>query len=122
MDYLELVDRRWLYVHADRRDWADFEAEKHIAYHADVLSSVASTVIVKINAATVPAKAALHIAFFVKLAAAVRANFANVVQTIEVADASVATRALYRTLLNAGCIGTATVGKIVFVASSKKKD
>ena len=122
MDYLELVDRRWLYVYPDRRDWADFAAEPHIAYHTRILSAVANTVIVKINAATVPAKAVLHVGFFIRLAAVVRGNFANVVQKIEVADASTAAQTMYRALLRAGCISTATVGKIVFVSTSKKND
>jgi len=122
MDYLNLVDRRWLYVYAERRDWADYTADTHIAYHCSVLSGVVTPITVKVNAATVPAKALLHVAFFVKLASIVRAKFPNTVRKIEITDASATTQALYKALLRVGCVGTDTVGKIVFLKTSKKTD
>ena len=100
------------------RDWDDHNVAKHIAYHRKALSMANCPFDVTVDASDVPFSALFHVPFFRELCHVVRTDFKKKLRVCTIENAPSVVVALYNTLVLAGCVGTDTLSKVVFVTTT----
>ena len=123
MQYLQAdCNSRTLDVHPARRDWADFNADKHFEYHTATLQCFnGKAFTVDIDASKVPYAALLHTQLFIRIARYARDHHKGQLVAVNVRNPSTVAKVLNKIL--APLVPIVVREKIVFVedAAAVKK-
>ncbi len=108
------VDGNFVRVSAAARDWSDSDTAAHVEYTRAAMEAAEAPFYVQVDAAGMPAGAALHVGFFRSLCALARGQFRGRLGGCTVRGAPRAIRCLYRAFVACGLVPPETAKKVAF--------